>query len=311
MGAPCSLAGVPGSAPAVRGGAAAGLAAGHALKQRPRSHRRFDRGDRRAVQGRDRGIRGRLIQAGTRALASLLRVHARRSRAPCARRAESLPRHRPGTRAGHPLCLDQSARRTRRAGNHAGAPRPYTGSPTCSTNSCRESASAHRPPPPELNIQSQYACVWARRPPPEGSGCSDVFCLEALRVNQREIGSAIRWPYFSPNNSLEGRSMSKHEDSIVAGANRLLLPDEKIVSALVVSPRGSSTAGAPGWRLARSVVAGATGTRGRPRRSASSSSAAHVSRSPPASAHTGSCDLGYGQDQGSKRRAQRSPTRAA
>jgi hypothetical protein len=40
--------------------------------------------------------------------------------------------------------------------------------------------------------------------------------------------------------------MSKHEDSIVAGASRLLLHDEKIVSALVVSPRGSSTAGAPG-----------------------------------------------------------------
>ena len=40
--------------------------------------------------------------------------------------------------------------------------------------------------------------------------------------------------------------MSKHEDSIAAGASRLLLADEKIVSALVVSPRGSSTAAAPG-----------------------------------------------------------------
>ncbi|OAI39760.1 hypothetical protein AYO39_02490 [Actinobacteria bacterium SCGC AG-212-D09] len=40
--------------------------------------------------------------------------------------------------------------------------------------------------------------------------------------------------------------MSKHEDSIAAGATGLLLPDEKIVSALVVSPRGSSTAAAPG-----------------------------------------------------------------
>jgi hypothetical protein len=40
--------------------------------------------------------------------------------------------------------------------------------------------------------------------------------------------------------------MSKHADSIVAGASRLLLPDETIVSALVVSPRGSSTAAAPG-----------------------------------------------------------------
>jgi hypothetical protein len=40
--------------------------------------------------------------------------------------------------------------------------------------------------------------------------------------------------------------MSKHEDSITEGAGALLLPGEKIVAALVVSPRGSSTAGAPG-----------------------------------------------------------------
>jgi hypothetical protein len=40
--------------------------------------------------------------------------------------------------------------------------------------------------------------------------------------------------------------MSKHEDSIVEGARGLLGPDEEIVSALVVSPRGSSTALAPG-----------------------------------------------------------------
>jgi hypothetical protein len=40
--------------------------------------------------------------------------------------------------------------------------------------------------------------------------------------------------------------MSKHGDSIVERANSLLLPGEKIVSALVVSPRGSSTAAAPG-----------------------------------------------------------------
>lgn len=40
--------------------------------------------------------------------------------------------------------------------------------------------------------------------------------------------------------------MSKHQDSIAEGAASLLLPDEEIVSALVVSPRGSSTAAAPG-----------------------------------------------------------------
>lgn len=40
--------------------------------------------------------------------------------------------------------------------------------------------------------------------------------------------------------------MSKHEDSIAEGARGLLGPDEEIVSALVVSPRGSSTALAPG-----------------------------------------------------------------
>lgn len=40
--------------------------------------------------------------------------------------------------------------------------------------------------------------------------------------------------------------MSKHEDSIVERADSLLLPGEEIVAALVVSPRGSSTAAAPG-----------------------------------------------------------------
>ena len=40
--------------------------------------------------------------------------------------------------------------------------------------------------------------------------------------------------------------MSKHEDSIVERCRALLLPGEEIVSALVVSPRGSSTAAAPG-----------------------------------------------------------------
>jgi hypothetical protein len=40
--------------------------------------------------------------------------------------------------------------------------------------------------------------------------------------------------------------MSKHEDSIVEGAKALLEPGEEIISALVVSPRGSSTAAAPG-----------------------------------------------------------------
>jgi hypothetical protein len=40
--------------------------------------------------------------------------------------------------------------------------------------------------------------------------------------------------------------MSKHEDSITEGAAGILLPGEEIVSALVVSPRGSSTAAAPG-----------------------------------------------------------------
>lgn len=40
--------------------------------------------------------------------------------------------------------------------------------------------------------------------------------------------------------------MSKHQDSIAEGAAGLLLPDEEVISALVVSPRGSSTAAAPG-----------------------------------------------------------------
>lgn len=40
--------------------------------------------------------------------------------------------------------------------------------------------------------------------------------------------------------------MTKHEDSIAAGARGLLHGDEEIISALVVSPRGSSTAAAPG-----------------------------------------------------------------
>jgi|SRR6185312_676876 hypothetical protein len=44
--------------------------------------------------------------------------------------------------------------------------------------------------------------------------------------------------------------MSKQKDSIAAGAASLLLPGEEIVSALVVSPRGSSTAAAPGLAAA-------------------------------------------------------------
>lgn len=40
--------------------------------------------------------------------------------------------------------------------------------------------------------------------------------------------------------------MSKTEDSIRAGAQGLLRPGEQILSALVVSPRGSSTAAAAG-----------------------------------------------------------------
>lgn len=40
--------------------------------------------------------------------------------------------------------------------------------------------------------------------------------------------------------------MSKHQVSITEGAAGLLLPDEEVISALVVSPRGSSTAAAPG-----------------------------------------------------------------
>ena len=40
--------------------------------------------------------------------------------------------------------------------------------------------------------------------------------------------------------------MSKHQDSIAEGAAGLLLPDEEVIAALVVSPRGSSTAAAPG-----------------------------------------------------------------
>ena len=62
--------------------------------------------------------------------------------------------------------------------------------------------------------------------------------------------------------------MSKHENSIVAGAAGLLLPGEQIVSALVVSPRGNSTAAAPGfvaaeigrrWSQRNSATAAAVG----------------------------------------------------
>jgi hypothetical protein len=51
--------------------------------------------------------------------------------------------------------------------------------------------------------------------------------------------------HFDPT-LLEGHSMSKHETSIVDGPAALLAPGEEIISALVVSPRGSSTAAAPG-----------------------------------------------------------------
>jgi hypothetical protein len=40
--------------------------------------------------------------------------------------------------------------------------------------------------------------------------------------------------------------MSNHQESIVEGVKGLLAPGEVVVSALVVSPRGSSTAAAPG-----------------------------------------------------------------
>lgn len=40
--------------------------------------------------------------------------------------------------------------------------------------------------------------------------------------------------------------MSKHEDSITEGAKAMLEPGEEIISALVVSPRGSTTAAAAG-----------------------------------------------------------------
>jgi hypothetical protein len=40
--------------------------------------------------------------------------------------------------------------------------------------------------------------------------------------------------------------VSKHEDSISEGARRLLAPGETIISALVVSPRGSTTAAVGG-----------------------------------------------------------------
>jgi hypothetical protein len=40
--------------------------------------------------------------------------------------------------------------------------------------------------------------------------------------------------------------MSKHEDSIREGAKDLLGPGEQIIAAMVVSPRGASTAAGPG-----------------------------------------------------------------
>ena len=49
--------------------------------------------------------------------------------------------------------------------------------------------------------------------------------------------------------------MSKHEDSIMEGAQSLLSPGEQIISALVVSPRGSNTA------LAGGLAAGEIGRR--------------------------------------------------
>src|SRR4051794_20291764 len=40
--------------------------------------------------------------------------------------------------------------------------------------------------------------------------------------------------------------LSKHQTSITEGAGGLLEPGEEIISALVVSPRGTATAAAPG-----------------------------------------------------------------
>src|SRR5262252_1735959 len=49
--------------------------------------------------------------------------------------------------------------------------------------------------------------------------------------------------------------MSKHEDSIMEGAQTMLSPGEQILSALVVSPRGSNTA------IAGGLAAGEIGRR--------------------------------------------------
>ena len=73
--------------------------------------------------------------------------------------------------------------------------------------------------------------------------------------------------------------MSKHEDRIVELAGGLLAPGEEIVSALVVSPRGSSTAAAPGLAPGEIGRRWSNKNKAAAERSASWSSAARASRS--------------------------------
>jgi hypothetical protein len=54
--------------------------------------------------------------------------------------------------------------------------------------------------------------------------------------------------------------MSEHENSTAEGAAALLAPGEEIVSALVVSRRGSSTAAGHVLPGVRSAIAGGTRT---------------------------------------------------
>ena len=74
--------------------------------------------------------------------------------------------------------------------------------------------------------------------------------------------------------------MSKHQESIAEAARDLLLADEEIISALLVSPAEPRPQRPRAWRPAKSFVAGATRTGMRPRTSALSLSAAPALPSP-------------------------------
>ena len=100
------------------------MAARAALEHRRRLPRRLDGGDRRPLRRLHRRRRDRLLQAGARPLAGVLRALPARARAARARGGEPLPRHRAGARARHSRGLDQPARGDERPASRGRARRP-------------------------------------------------------------------------------------------------------------------------------------------------------------------------------------------